>query len=301
MAALANNTAALNALVNVLGPLGVAVAAMAPPAAPAAPVVDLFLQRLKTEFRSDLQEHMATTADWRDPIRVLLPLNWMAVAHLRANPITRLDVEKDDCLPGDFTLGFLLALDTHCPNLPTGTRSQLASKFKSIMNMMASQVPLVQAAMAMVPPNVVQLGVLADQLIKDTRHLIKEAQAIMIEIDTQEVLQTHGPKAAAIFNAMTHKSFAGQRLADPLTQKQVIYLSEISKDGSKVTPAVAPIADANSTQCQRCGVMVPFQGFRAHNPVCPGRKDTGKGVNKQRPLQNLRQPRGRRPPPKKTS
>ena len=107
MAALANNTAALNALVNVLGPLGVAVAAMAPPpAAPAAPVVDLFLQRLKTEFRSDLQEHMATTADWRDPIRVLLPLNWMAVAHLRVNPITRLDVEKDDCLPGDFTLGF---------------------------------------------------------------------------------------------------------------------------------------------------------------------------------------------------
>jgi len=58
-AAVNNNTTAINALVNVLGPLGVAIAGMAPPAAAlAAPVVDFFLDRLKPEFR---HETSATT------------------------------------------------------------------------------------------------------------------------------------------------------------------------------------------------------------------------------------------------
>jgi len=295
-AAVNNNTAAMNALVNVLGPLGVAIGGLAPPAAaPAAPVVDFFLERLKPEFRHDLREHMATSTGWMEPIRVLVPLNWMAVAHYKAIPLTRLDIEKDDCLPGDFTQGFMLALDLHCPAISSGLRAQIVSKFKSIMLMMATLNPMVQAAMAAVPPNVAQLTSLADQLIKDTRGLIREAQAIMIEIDTQEVLKVHGPKAAAIFNSMTHSSFGGQRLADPLTQKQVVYTSELSKsDGpTKATAAVVPLPDTSSTQCQRCGVWVPFQGFRAHNPTCKGRtaKPDGDGANKQRPLKRLRQPR----------
>ena len=40
-----------------------------------------------------------------------------------------------------------------------------------------------------VPPNVVQLGALADHLIKDTQHLIKEAQAIMIDWPLTSVAQ----------------------------------------------------------------------------------------------------------------
>jgi len=262
---------------NTLQALLAAIPAPVPPVP--APVENMLITVLKTEvLPNHLHSSIPTVCSWRKKIHVLEPGFWVIVAINKPVALTRLDLVKDMGMPGEWVRAFVEALETHFPTMQVPRKNSIVESFVSIMKNLVAITPQIQTLQAALPVNTAAIRALAEQMVEDCRSLFRQAREVMIALDTEGVVASHGPTAGAIYQAMTQDLNGEGHLGDALALKQMHYHSTITRRPKTIHDRSGnddnPMKDKGKT-CRRCKQVVPFGGFAAHNKIC-----TGKGVKK---------------------